>query len=224
MKQQTIQASTLEFLTALQQNNSKQWLEENRSIYEKAKQNALSVFQQIEDALGSIDEFHALKMYRINNDIRFDKNKPTYKNHFGAILTRKQPHNRGSFYMHLAPDETFIGAGFWGPNKEDLYLIRKAFEYEDNIDEILDNDALQSQFGSLYGSGVKTAPKGFDKNHKRIELIRKQQFLFKKSYPTDIVLSEAFIPSVVADYQLLMPFFDYMTTVLTLDGNGELKN
>lgn len=223
MKHSVIKTSTLEFLTALQHNNHKQWLEENRSNYEAAKQNALHVFQQIEEAIGTIDEMHALKMYRINNDIRFDKNRPTYKNHFGAILTRKQPHNRGSFYMHIAPDETFIGAGFWGPNKEDLFLIRKAFEYEDDIDLILENNALQAQFGSLYGNGVKTAPKGFDKEHKRIDLIRKQQFLFKKSYPTDIVLSETFIPTVVADYQLLMPFFEYMTAVLTLDGNGELK-
>lgn len=218
-----IKQQTLDFLTALQQHNNKVWLDEHLAAYEAAKSNAQAVFQHIEEALGQIDTFHALKMYRINNDIRFDKNKPTYKNHFGAILKRKQPQNRGSFYIHIAPDETFIGGGFWGPNKEDLLLIRKAFEYEDNIDRILAHPSLQQEFGSLFGNGVKSAPKGFDKTHPRIELIRKQQFLFKKSYPLDLVLSDQFVKTVIADYQLLLPFFEYMTELLTLDGNGEPK-
>lgn len=223
MKYSIIKKSTIDFLAQLQINNHKAWLDEHRSAYENAKKNTLTVLQQIEEALQEIDELHALKLYRINNDIRFDKNKPTYKNHFGAILKRKQPQHRGSFYIHIAPDETFIGAGFWGPNKEDLQLIRKAFEYEDTIAHILTEPALQANFGTLYGIGVKTAPKGFDKTHPRIELIRKQQFLLKKSYPLDLVLSDQFVKTVIADYQILLPFFEYMTEILTLDGNGEPK-
>lgn len=218
-----IKPETINFLENLHQHNNKNWFEANRIEYQKARKNAIDFFESLDRLLNEIDDFHDLKVYRINNDIRFDKNKPLYKSHFGAILKRKQPHKRGSFYIHIGYEERFIGAGFWGPNKEDLQLIRKAFEYEDTIAHILAEPALQANFGTLYGNGVKTAPKGFDKTHPRMELIRKQQFLLKKSYPLDLVLSDQFVKTVIADYQILLPFFEYMTEILTLDGNGEPK-
>lgn len=218
-----VKPETLQFLENLHQHNNKNWFETNRIEYQKARTNAIHFFESVERQLNKIDNFHDLKVYRINNDIRFDKNKPLYKSHFGAILKRKQPHKRGSFYIHIGYEECFIGAGFWGPEKEDLFLIRKAFEYEDHITTILNNEDFKRTFGSIYGQSLKTAPKGFDKNHPRINLINLKQFLIKKSYPIEDVLSQKFVEEIVADYKLLLPFFDYMTDILTSDENGVSK-
>ena len=132
-----------------------------------------------------------------------------------------QPHNRGSFYVHLEPGSTFIGGGFWDPNKDDLQRIRQGIEIEDDLELILNEPKLKKEFGGLFGESLKTAPKGFDKEHPRIELIRYKQFLLKKDFDNKAVFQPDFKDQVVEGYKTMEPFFRYMTDVLTTDANGE---
>lgn len=213
--------SVFEFLSALQQNNNREWFNENKEAYESVKDQAYSFFDSVANELSKIDEFSKFKMYRIYRDVRFSADKSPYKNHFGAIFPRLQPYNRGSFYVHLEPDNTFIGGGFWNPNKEDLLRIRKGIEIEDDLEIILNEPKLKKDFGGLFGESVKTAPKGFDKEHPRIDLIRCKQFLLKRDFSSELVFQPEFKDQVIDGYQTMRPFFLYMTDVLTTDANGE---
>lgn len=210
-----------QFLLDLEQNNNRDWFEENKAAFEKAKSEAATIFDAIYKELIKIDEFGKFRMYRIYRDVRFSKDKTPYKNHFGAIYMRHQPHNRGSFYVHLEPGNTFVGGGFWSPEKEDLFRIRQAIELEDELELILKDTLFKKELGSLFGETVKTAPKGFDKNHPRIELIRHKQFILKKSFKDDEVFKEDFKQKVSSAYKVMQPFFLYLTDVLTTDANGE---
>lgn len=211
-----------EFLAALEQNNNREWFTENKAVYEKVKDEVYAFFESVANELAQIDEFSKFKMYRIYRDVRFSADKSPYKNHFGAIFMRLQPHNRGSFYVHLEPNKTFVGGGFWNPNKEDLQRIRQGIAIEDDLEIILNEPKLKKEFGGLFGETVKTAPKGFDKEHPRIDLIRYKQFLLKKDFDTKAVFSATFKQQVVDSYKTMQPFFQYMTDVLTTDENGEL--
>ena len=75
-------------------------------------------------------------------------------------------------------------------------------------------------FGGLKGEGLKTAPKGFDKEHKNIELIRKKQFYAMRPFSDAEVTSTDFVDNVVETLEAIRPFFDYMSDVLTTDLNG----
>lgn len=209
------------FLQELAQNNNREWFAEQKVNYEAAKEQAYTFFESVFRELTKEDDLNKFRMYRIYRDVRFSKDKSPYKNHFGAIYSRRQPHNRGSFYIHLEPGNVFIGAGFWNPEKDDLLRIRKAIEMEDDLELILDDKRLQKEFGGLQGEALKTAPKGFDKVHPRMELIRFKQFLLTKKYSEKDVLAKDLVQKIAADYQVLIPFFEYMTSVLTTDENGE---
>lgn len=213
--------SVFDFLSALQNNNNREWFAENKEVYEDAKNQAYSFFESLANELSKIDEFSKFKMYRIYRDVRFSTDKSPYKNHFGGIFMRLQPHNRGSFYVHLEPGNSFIGGGFWSPNKDDLQRIRKGIEVESNFQDLLDETKLKKEFGGLFGEALKTAPKGFDKEHPRIDLIRYKQFLLKKDFSDKSVFSPNFIDEVVNGYKTMQPFYMYLTDVLTTDANGE---
>lgn len=210
-----------QFLLDLKQNNSRDWFEENKATYEKAKEEAATIFDAIYNELIKMDEFGKFRMYRIYRDVRFSKDKTPYKNHFSAIYMRNQPHNRGSFYVHLEPGNSFVGGGFFSPEKEDLLRIRQAIELEDDLEQILKDKQLKKELSGLIGEAVKTAPKGFDKEHPRIELLRHKQFILRKPFNDDEVFSEDFTQKVCKAYKVMQPFFFYMTDVLTTNANGE---
>ena len=70
------------------------------------------------------------------------------------------------------------------------------------------------------GDEVKTAPKGFRKEHKAIDLIKKKQYIFVKKYTDKEVLNPNFLNDVNASFKAIRPYFDYMSDVLTTDLNG----
>lgn len=211
----------LEFLGELAQNNNRPWFQDHKEEFGSAKTEMDSFFKSIDQGLKELDEFQEYKFYRIYRDIRFSKDKTPYKNHFSAIFQRKQPQNRGSFYIHIQPGNTFIGGGFWGPERDDLLRIRKAIAMENDLELILNEKKFKSNFGNMRGDQLKNVPKDFEKEHPRSELLKFKQFLITKNYSDKEVLNERFVEMVVRDYQLMKPFFIYMTEVLTTNENGE---
>lgn len=210
-----------QFLNQLSEHNNRAWFQEHKEDYEKAKAEAEGIFQKVYDQIATLDDLDKLKTFRIYRDVRFSKNKSPYKTNFGCNIPRRQPHNRGSFYIHIEPGQNFVGVGFWMPEKDDLLRIRQAIAYEDELEQILSDGNLKKHFGELLGDGLKTAPKGFDKEHPRMEWIKKKQFYFSKQYSDEEILSENFAKDMAKKYQFLLPFFKYMTEVLTTDANGE---
>ena len=123
--------------------------------------------------------------------------------------------------MHIDPGDSFLATGFWDPNPADLLRIRKELEMDaKELRDIITAPDFKNTWGILEGDTVKTAPKGFAKDHPDIDLIRHKQFLFIKKFDNKTVLSSKFKNQVINDYTAIRPFFDYMTSVLTTDLNG----
>jgi len=216
-----MEKQVLKFLKDLVQNNNREWFNEHKSEFENAKQNALNDFNLIYEDLKQTDYLENMKMYRIYRDVRFSNDKTPYKTHFSMFIGRQKPDYRGGYYLHIEPGNSFAGMGFWEPNKEDLLRIRKEIEQDDELETILTSKELFSTFGTLVGDEVKTAPKGFDKTHERIHLIKKKQFLLKHDFTDQEVLSNDFPQKVAAIIKQGRPFVDYMTDVLLTNLNGE---
>jgi len=216
-----MEKQVLDFLKNLAKNNNREWFGENKATFEKAKNDALLDFNLIHEELRQTDFLEPMKMYRIYRDIRFSGDKTPYKTHFSMYIGRQKPDYRGGYYLHIEPGNSFIGIGFFNPEKEDLLRIRKEIELDNELEGILNTKDIKTTFGSLTGDEVKTAPKGFDKNHERIHLIKKKQFLLIHKLKDEEVLSQDFSKKAVVVFKKSRPFVDYMTDVLLTNLNGE---
>jgi len=215
--------NSFEFLKQLSRNNNRAWFTEHKPEYDAiAKANKI-FFNDIFSDFQKHDDLANIHIFRIYKDVRFSKDKTPYKTNFGAGLSRKKPLLRGGYYIHLEPNNSFVGGGFWAPNNEDLFRIRKEFEIDINeINKITSDKTFGKYFGKLEGEdGVKTAPKGFDKNHPAIDLIKKKQYVVMRKFSDKEVFSDDFQKEIIATFLAMRPFFDYMSDVLTTDLNGE---
>ncbi len=218
-----IENLTFQFLKDLHKNNNRDWFADHKTTYTKAQQNAKAVFNAIHQKLEMHDEIEKSKMMRIYRDVRFSKDKTPYKAHFANSYSRLGRELRGGYFLRIRPGESFLAGGFWEPNKEDLFRIRKEFEIDDTeIRSILAEQKFVTYFGGkLEGAELKTAPKGFDKEHKAIDLIRKKGFVAMRYFNDNEVLTTNFSHEVANTFFALRPFFDYMSDVLTTNLNGE---
>ena len=209
------------FYKDLDKNNNREWFESHKPRF-KALESEVKDFNEIvKFGLEETDDIEKVKMFRIYRDVRFSKNKTPYKTHFGVSFHRKKPNLRGSYYMHLAPQNSFIASGFWNPNPIDLLRIRKDLEMDaQELRDVITDFTFKKVWGELQGDLVKTSPKGFNIDHPNIDLIRHKQFLFIKRFDDKSVLSSEFQKEVIKSFSAIRPFFDLMTNVLTTDLNG----
>ncbi len=215
--------STFEYLDLLKKNNNRDWFTDNKKRFEVENKNAKNFFTEVLADLEKIDSIERMQVFRIYRDVRFSKDKTPYKTHFSVGFTRTKPLLRGGMYLHIEDGGSFVGGGFWEPNNEDLQRVRKELELDASELRAIINDDTFKQFfkNSLEGEELKTAPKGFDKTHPDIDLIRKKQFLIGRNFSNKEVLASNFKDEVVKTFAAMRPFFDYMSDVLTTDLNGE---
>ena len=219
----TIPKETLTFFKTLAKNNDRDWFNEHKPEFKAIEAKIKLAYNHLGELMNVHDQIEKIKIFRIYRDVRFSKNKLPYKTHFGGSFARKKPELRGGYYLHIQPNnESFIATGFWDPNKEDLLRIRKEFETDDSeIRDILNHPTFKTTWGGFVGDELKTAPKGFDKEHPAIDLIRRKQFIFTKKYTDKEVLSNDFLKNVDQAFKIIRPYFDYMSDVLTTNLNGE---
>ncbi|MBT7481426.1 MAG: DUF2461 domain-containing protein, partial [Flavobacteriales bacterium] len=149
--------------------------------------------------------------------------KSPYKTYRSCSYKRATEDLRGGYHLEITNEGSFLAVGFWQPNKEDLLRIRQEFELDGNtITEILESKDIKKIFGGFHkGNSLKKAPKGFDKNHPNIQLINKKDFILLRKFTNKEVLHKDFQKTVLKSFKSVRPFFDYMSSVLTTDLNGE---
>ena len=211
------------FLKKLQSNNNREWFNEHKATFKTIEVGVKQFYNQLFEQLNHVDSIDSFKVFRIYRDVRFSKNKLPYKTHFGGSFHRTKPELRGGYYLHIAPNnKSFIATGFWDPNKEDLFRIRKEFEIDaSELRGLMNQPTFKSVWGTMQGDELKSAPRGFDKLDPNIDLIRKKQFIFTKTYLDKEVLSDGFDKEVIENFKVIRPYFDYMSSVLTTNLNGE---
>ena len=219
-----IDISTLQFLKDLDQNNNREWFTDQKNSFLKAQQNAKTVFAEIHGTLQKHDEIEASKMMRIYRDVRFSNDKTPYKAHFANSFSRLGKELRGGYFIRIKPGESLLAGGFWEPNKEDLFRIRQEIAQDaTEIKAILKDKNYQHYFGGKFESfeELKTAPRGFDKEHPELDLLRKKGFIAQRNFTDAEVLSDNFITEVDNSFRALRPFFDLFSDILTTNLNGE---
>jgi uncharacterized protein (TIGR02453 family) len=217
-----ISKHSLDFLSALQANNNRPWFEAHKEGYLRIKKELEAVVKKVEANLNKVDHIEHSKVYRIYRDVRFSKNKLPYKGYLGGYYRRFGNDRRGSYTFEISPNGgSAVGGGFFGPNSNDLLRLRKEFEMDSSQIEIVTQEAtFVDYFGDLKGVSLKTAPRGFEKDHPNIKWLRMKQFLAFRNFTDEEVTHKDFADQMTETFIAVRPFFDYMTDVLTTDMNG----
>ena len=219
----TLPRTIFDFLKKLKKNNYREWMQDNKKEYQANEKILKQFYISIEDGLNKNDEISKVKVFRINRDIRFSKDKTPYNIHRSVSFARAGAHRRGGYYLRIEPGNSLMAGGFFSPNPADLFRIRKEFEFDaSEIRKILGKKEFKNAFGDFVQEyKVKTAPKGFSKEDPNIDLIRLKSFFVVHKFTDKEVLSERFHDDLLYHFSLLRPYFDYMSEVLTTNLNGE---
>ncbi len=221
-----ITTSNFDFLNKLKKNNNRDWFAENKAEYVKNHEELIDFADDVLALLSKHDNIETLNgkksLYRIYRDVRFSKNKAPYKTHWAGGFKRATQQLRGGYYFHIEEgNKSMVAGGFWAPNKEDLLRIREEIAMDDEeLREIITEKSFVKTFGGLKGDQLKTAPKGFPKDHKAIDILRYKQYVVWKNFTDKEVLQKDFAKQVDATFKTMRPFLNYMSDVLTTDING----
>jgi len=208
--------STFEFLRELVANNNRDWFAANRPRYEAAKKEFEQVVSQL---LSKVAEFENLPntevkdcIFRINRDVRFSKDKSPYKQHFSAAIGPGGRHSgRIDFYLHIQPDESFLGAGMWAPTPKHLAKFRQELDFNPNeLKGIIETSTFRSYFPEIWGDSLQRPPKGYAEDHPELALLKRKQLFFMHKYTDAEVMSPDFAAEVAQGCLLIKPYCDYL--------------
>jgi uncharacterized protein (TIGR02453 family) len=214
-----IKRTTLDFLKAIKDNNSREWFVAHRKSYDEARHNFEQFVQVIID---NIIEFEPIMkglevkscVYRFNRDIRFSNDKSLYKTHFGAFIVRGGKKNGDKFagyYFHIEPGKSMVAGGAYMPPAPWLSAIREKINDEpEKLSEIISAQDFIKYFGKIDGEKLKTAPKGYPSNHPQIDLLKLKSYLVINEVKDEFVVSEKFIDHVMNVIRAMKPLNDYL--------------
>lgn len=212
----------LNFLTELDKHNTKEWMDANKSWYQECRADFLEFVEGVIQGVAQFDEsigdLKAHKcIFRINRDVRFSKNKNPYKTNFGSAMG-EGGRNSGNpiYYFHLEPGNSFIAGGLYMPEAESLKKIRQEIDYNpEELKKIASDKAFLDAFGSIQGETLKTAPKGYPKDHPNIELLRHKSFILVRDLSEQDIASPDLSAHIVKHYALMKPFNDYLSVAIS---------
>ena len=227
--------SLMGFFGRLKRNNNREWFLANRPTYElhvKAPLQALIEEMDVRFARFA-PEFVGdprLSMFRIYRDVRFSKDKSPYKTHAACWFFHRdagkgvgsEAHGGAGFYLHLAPEGSFLGAGIWMPPRPVLQKLRDAIaDDQRGFERTILAPAMKRRFGTLDEEAVlKRPPRGFEPDHPASRWLRFQSFTMGRSIPRTQVLSRQLPKTLEGDYRRLLPFVRWLNGAI---GYGALE-
>jgi uncharacterized protein (TIGR02453 family) len=215
----TINKSTLDFLSSIKENNNRDWFLRNKASYIEAKSNFETFVQHL---INKIIDFEPIMkglevkscVYRINRDIRFSNDKSPYKFYFGAFIVRggkKNADKYAGYYIHLEPGKSMIAGGSYMPPAPWLSAIReKIDEKPDELIKIISSKEFRKYFGKIDGEQLKKAPKGYPSDHPHVELLKYKSYLAVSEVKDDVVLSNEYFDHVMKIIKAMKPFNDFL--------------
>lgn len=214
--------NSLKFLEALAANNNKEWMDANKSWYQECRREFIAIIAAVLKEMAAFEpgiaELEARKcIFRINRDIRFSNDKRPYKVNFGAAISEGGKHSENpSYYFHLQPGQNFVGGGIYMPAGEVLKKIRQEVDYNpEELKKIVERDDFRNIFGEIRGEKLKTAPKGYPKDHPNIEFLKLKSYTVMTSISDQNVSQDTVVEEVVKVFQAMKPFNDYLAVAVS---------
>ncbi|PVH98369.1 hypothetical protein DM02DRAFT_477706, partial [Periconia macrospinosa] len=221
----TIHPNTMLFLGDLKKNNERQWLKAHDADYRTSLQDFTSFLEKLTERITELD---ATVPELPVKDIT----------HFSAAWSRtgkKGPY--AAYYVQIEPGGgSFVGGGLWQPEAGALSALRRDIDRRPQRIKGVLNDAgmRRAFFGGVAANDKKTVkafvnqsmnsstalkkhPKGYDANHKDIELLRLRSFTVGTKLRDDEVVGEGGLERIAQLISCMVPFITYLNGVVMPD-------
>jgi uncharacterized protein (TIGR02453 family) len=208
----------LKFLRDISKNNNREWFEKNKDRYLEVKELFNDFLENLHHETLKFDEnlagLNPRKLaFRIYRDVRFSKDKRPYKVNMGAGFSPggKMIQEPG-YYIHIEPGKSFVAGGMYMPDSANLAKVRQEIDYNSKaLNKILNNTKFKSLYDGLDDfDKVKTAPKGYAKDHPQIELLKHKSFIVSHYFTDTQVKDKKFVKMVADACKTLKPLNDYL--------------
>jgi uncharacterized protein (TIGR02453 family) len=180
----------LEFYEGLEADNSRTYWLDHKETYER------HVHAPMAALLAELEaEFGPGRIFRPNRDIRFSADKSPYKTAIAATLER-------GGYIQFSARGLAAGSGMYMMAPDQLDRYRKAVA-DDTSGESLRKVIAEIERHGIEVSGhdtLKTAPKGYPKDHPRVDLLRNKGLVAWKQWPVAAWLDTAAAKKRVVDF------------------------
>jgi uncharacterized protein (TIGR02453 family) len=208
----------LTFLKAIAKNNNREWFEKNKPKYLEAKLHFEDFLELLHKELLTFDDSLAglnprKQGFRIYRDVRFSKDKRPYKVNMGAgFSAHGKMDQEPGYYIHIEPGKSFVAGGIYMPDAERLSKIRQEIDYNaGDFVKILKDKKFKKLFPSLDDfDKLKTAPKGYAKDHPHLDLLKNKSFVVSHRFTDADVTSKSFVKKVANTCKTLKPINDFL--------------
>ena len=219
---------SFKFLRALERHNEKPWFEAHRKDYEAhVRQPFLRLIGDLQPDVAAVSpHFRADtrtvggSLFRIHRDARFSNDKSPYKTWQGARLfhARRRETAAPSFYVHLQPGGSFVGAGLWHPESDTQRKVRQFIVDNPGSWKAAAHGAkLRKRFEFETSEMLVRPPRGFDPQFEFIDDLKHRNWVFWRTLDDDTMTGPKLRQTIAADLVALGPFVDYLCAALDLE-------
>lgn len=199
-----IPEAALDFYDDLELDNTRSFWSAHKEVYDSAVRRPMTALAEALE-----DEFGTAKVFRPYRDVRFAKDKTPYKTHQGVFVP-KGPAT--GYYVQVSAPGVRVGVGYYEASGPRLARIREAIDDErrgTDLERILRD--LESAGWERGGETLKTAPRGYDVEHPRIDLLRHKSLTLGKSYGFEpFIHTPELLDRVRADWRETSPFVEWV--------------
>lgn len=212
----------LQFLQEHSENNNREWFNDNRKSYEESRDKIIFLTDVFINEIKKFDpEVAGISpkdcIFRIFKDVRFSKDKLPYKTNFGSFIAkggRKSIYP--GYYIHIEPNQSFVGGGVYMPQAEPLRAIRMYMaEHAPEFLDIKDDENFKRIFPEMYDHQLKTAPKGFPKDHEFISVLKYKSYIFSSAIDNKTIIGDGLIDYTIEAFRELGKVNSFLYKALT---------
>lgn len=217
-----ISKATLEFLSQLKENNNREWFQQHKKEYDRARKEYETFIAQLITDIILLDPKIGIPdlkdcLFRIYRDVRFSNDKSPYKTHFGAFIGKGGRKTTSvGYYIHIEPGQSMVAGGVYQPQPEVLKAIRNEIYFNSaEFKKVIEDSSFVENFGALDDfDKMKLPPKGYQADFADIDLLKYRSYIVDKLIPDSEVSNPSFRAEVIDLFREMMPFHTFLYRAL----------
>ena len=198
-------SQALDFYDDLEVDNSRTYWEKHKGTYDYSVRRPMVAL-----CAALAEEFGDAKVFRPYRDVRFAKDKTPYKTAQGAFV---EVGPATGWYVEVSARGVRTGAGFYDATGPRIASIREAIDDDRRGNDLAQMlKKLEANGWVIGGHVLKTAPRGYDLSHPRINLLRHKSLTIGHDYGFEpIIHTPELLEAVRDDWRTLRPFVEWVT-------------